>query len=213
MIDNLIRCIAAPGAAILLLSGCNGMFAGIYDEPLEVSDYGFVEKCKPGVPGEIYVDATSYTDWVYIDFASATVETRSVTEDAPANWDFAVHRYDAKTNGGAVMGTDVTDINALTSLPAGEFVPDEWTTETIVTDMSTMMDGYLSYVDSDYNPELSKWLDVDTSTMPPVYTLSGKVYVLRLADGSMAALRLANFMNDSAIKGYLTIKYSYPIEF
>lgn len=213
MIDNLIRRVAAPGAAILLLSGCNGMFAGIYDEPVETLEYGFVEKCKPGVPGEIYVDATSYTDWVYIDMASATVETRSVLDEAPEHWDFAVHRYDAKTNGGAVLATSASDINSLTALPAGEFVPDVWTTETIVTDMSTMMDGYLSYVDSYYNPELSQWLDVDTSTMPPLYTLSGKVYVLRLADGSMAALRLANFMNDSAIKGYLTIKYSYPIEF
>ena len=55
-------------------------------------------------------------------------------------------------------------------------------------------------------------LDVDSSTMPPIYTLSGKIYLLRLKDGTCAALRLVNFMNDAAIKGYMTIDYLYPVE-
>jgi hypothetical protein len=75
-----------------------------------------------------------------------------------------------------------------------------------------MMDGYLSYVESDYNEVLSQWLDVDTSNMPPSYTLSGKIYILRLADGTKAALKLENYMNESAVKGYMTIRYMYPIE-
>lgn len=48
--------------------------------------------------------------------------------------------------------------------------------------------------------------------MPPVYTLSRKIYLLRLADGTHAALRLANFMNDSAVKGFMTIDYLYPVQ-
>jgi hypothetical protein len=74
-----------------------------------------------------------------------------------------------------------------------------------------MMDGYLSYVESDYNATLSQWLNVDTSNMPPTYTLSNKIYILRLADGSKAALKLENYMNESAIKGYMTISYMYPL--
>ena len=54
--------------------------------------------------------------------------------------------------------------------------------------------------------------DVDTSPIPPIYTLSGKIYLLRLEDGTFAALRLANFMNDAAVKGYMTIDYLYPVE-
>ena len=65
----------------------------------------------------------------------------------------------------------------------------------VVVDMSTMMDGYLGYHDSNINKVLSRWLNVDTSTMPPIYTMSGKVYVLRLADGTCAALLFSDFMS------------------
>ena len=77
--------------------------------------------------------------------------------------------------------------------------------------MSQMMDGIILYAEDYWNPCLSRWLDVDTSTMPPIYTLSGKIYLLRLKDGTCAALRLVNFLNDSAIKGYMTIAYLYPV--
>lgn len=48
--------------------------------------------------------------------------------------------------------------------------------------------------------------------MPPIYTLSGKIYLLRLSDGTYAALRLSDFMNDAAVKGFMTIDYLYPVE-
>jgi hypothetical protein len=137
----------------------------------------------------------------------------SVFDEAPRNWDLAIHRYDAKTNGGAVAETDASDFALLSSAKVGDYVGDTWTTSKIVTDMSTMMDGYLSYVESDYNPMLSQWLNVDTSNMPPTYTLSNKIYILRLADGSKAALKLENYMNESAIKGYMTIRYMYPVSY
>ena len=78
--------------------------------------------------------------------------------------------------------------------------------------MSTMMDGYLSYAESFYNPVLSRWLDVDKSTMPPIYTMSGRVYVVRLSDGRHLAVRLDNYMNGAGVKGYMTISYKYPFE-
>lgn len=96
------------------------------------------------------------------------------------------------------------------SFAAEDFVADEWTTDRITIDMSQMMDGIIVYAEDYYNPCLSRWLDVDTSTMPPVYTLSGRVYLLRLADGTYAALRLTNFMDDAAVKGVMTIDYLYP---
>ena len=98
-----------------------------------------------------------------------------------------------------------------TTIPAENFVTDTWTTNKITVDMSHMMDGIILYAEDYYNPCLSLWLDVDTSTMPPIYTLSGKIYLLRLSDGSFAALRLANFMNDAAVKGFMTIDYLYPL--
>lgn len=101
---------------------------------------------------------------------------------------------------------------AIASIPEASFVADEWATDRIATDMSQMMDGFIRYAGDWYNPCLSAWLDVDTATMPPIYMLSGRIYLLRLQEGTYAALRLSNFMNDAAFKGYMTIDYLYPVQ-
>jgi hypothetical protein len=202
------------GVAAMLLSSCNGLFDEIYDNVTTdevVSEYGFTKLSSDVEVGTIYVDASSYTKWIYLDFSEHRADSVSVFDEAPQNWDLAIHRYDAKTNGGAVAETDIADFNLLSTAKIGNYVGDTFTTKKIVTDMSTMMDGYLSYVESDYNATLSQWLNVDTSNMPPTYTLSNKIYILRLADGSKAALKLENYMNESAIKGYMTISYMYPL--
>jgi hypothetical protein len=202
------------GVAAMLLSSCNGLFDEIYDNVTtdeDVSEYGFTKLSSDVEVGTIYVDASSYTKWIYLDFSEHRADSVSVFDEAPLNWDLAIHRYDAKTNGGAVAETDIEDFNLLSTAKIGNYVGDTFTTKKIVTDMSTMMDGYLSYVESDYNAVLSQWLNVDTSNMPPTYTLSNKIYILKLADGSKAALKLENYMNESAIKGYMTISYMYPV--
>ena len=203
--------------AMLSLSACNGIFEDIYDEPLaeENNEYGFIFVDGETNTGRIYIDATDYTEWHYIDLHGKEVTTKSVEEPSPTNWDFAIHRYDAKTNGGAVAESDATDIMAapnISTISEGAYIVDQWTTDKITIDMSQMMDGVILYAEDYYNPCLSKRLNVDTSTMPPIYTLSGNVYILRLSDGTYAALRLSNFMNDAAVKGFMTIDYLYPVQ-
>ena len=206
------------GAAVILsLPACNGIFEGIYDKPSSATgnDYGFVIVDEGSRTGRIHINATDYTEWHYVDLHGKQVTTTPVGEAAPETWDFAVHRYDAKTNGAAVWESAVKDFASLPpagSVPLESFARDEWTTDRITVDMSQMMDGVILYAEDYWNPCLSRWLDVDTSTMPPIYTLSGKIYLLRLNDGTCAALRLVNFMNDAAIKGYMTIDYLYPVE-
>lgn len=206
------------GAALLLsLTACNGIFEGIYDKPAVdvVNDYGFIIVDEGTRTGRIYIDATDYTEWHYVDLKNKQVTTAAVDAAAPESWDFAVHRYDAKTNEAVVWESSASAFEALPavgSVAEELWVADEWTTDRITVDMSQMMDGVILYAEDYRNPCLSRWLDVDTSTMPPVYTLSGKIYLLRLSDGTFAALRLTNFMNDAAIKGYMTIDYLYPVE-
>ena len=197
----------------MLLSACNGMFSGIYDDVTESSEseYGFVTPATQNSAGTIYINASEYTEWTYINFDERTATTLSVDEQAPADWDIAIHRYDAKTNGGAVAESSAQDFSSVQSASTGAFSSDVWTTSKIVVDMSTMMDGYLGYVESYYNETLSGWLNVDTSSMPPTYTPSNKIYVVRMRDGSKAAVRLANFMDASGTKGYMTIEYLYPL--
>lgn len=210
------------GAALLSLPSCNGLFEGIYDEPVAASEFGFTKVEQATSSGTIYIDATSYTKWTYIDFDTYSIDTTLIAEDGSESgevmegWDLAVHRYDTKTNGGSVLETEYTSLDEFRvsgRIPEGEYVGDIWTEDRITIDMSQMMNGVILYAPSWYNPELSKWLNVDTSTMPPVYTMSGRVYVLKTQDGKAAALQLNNYMNDSKVKGFMTIDYIYPVEF
>lgn len=210
-----IKMLLPVATLILSLSACNGVFSGIYDEPTIDNEYGFISNNADNNTGRIYIDATDYTEWHYIDLHNKSVAATAIDGTAPENWDFAIHRYDTKTHDGAVWESSTGDFYSLPdikALPFEAFIKDEWTTDRITTDMSQMMDGIIIYAEDYYNSCLSRWLDVDTSTMPPIYTLSGKVYVLRLSDGTYAALRLTDFMNDAAIKGFMTIDYLYPIE-
>lgn len=201
---------------MLSLSSCHGIFGGIYDEPVEeTSDgFGFIKINEATRTGTIYIDASDYTKWNYISLKDKKVVTALYDEQQPENWDFAVHRYDAKTNTASVFETeyyDLTDISSVSKFSGADFIADEWTTNKITIDMSQMMEGIIKYAEDFYNPCLSKWLNVDTSSMPPVYTLSEKVYILKLQDGTFAALKLSNFMNTSGIKGFMTIDYLYPV--
>ncbi|WP_303324635.1 HmuY family protein, partial [uncultured Duncaniella sp.] len=130
--------------AMLSLSACNGIFEEIYDAPTVGGEFGFVAVDDATHTGRIYIDATDYTEWHYIDLHGKSVTTASVDAEAPANWDFAIHRYDAKTNGGAVTESAAADFGmlpAISSIPAEAFVTDKWTTDKITVDMSQMMDG------------------------------------------------------------------------
>ncbi len=195
-------------------SACDGIFEGIYDEADDdEAEAGMAET-------SIYANVTSYTQWICVDFHTMQFDTIQIADDGsftdPDEWDIALHRWDVRTNGGAALETDYTSLDDLLAsgeMPEGTFVSDVWTTSQIVIDMSQMMSGVLGYTESYYNEELSKWIDVDTSTMPPIYTLSGKVYVLKMADGTFAALLLSSYTNASGVKGYLTIDYIYPLEF
>ncbi len=55
--------------------------------------------------------------------------------------------------------------------------------------MSGMMEGNIKYTEDYRNEILSGWLNVDTSSMPPIYTMSNQVYLIRLKDNTYAAIR------------------------
>lgn len=204
---------------LLLLTACNGIFGGIYDSPepatIEQSQYGFINIDDQNHTGRIYIDATDYTKWHYINLHDRQITTTAIDGRPPEKWDLAIHHYDAKTNNGRVVESNATDFGSLPSVGSfdkGLFIPDKWSTDRIIIDLSKMMSGIILYAKDYYNPCLSKWLDVDISIMPPIYTLSGKIYILSLPDGTYAALRLVNYMSDTAKKGFMTIDYKYPIQ-
>lgn len=181
--------------------------------PLSCADFIYDNESGNGDGWSKGINATDYADWIYIRLSTQDTLCRGYAEEAPAGWDFALHRYDCKTNGGAVAETDFTSLQDLTDsgqLPEEEaFVRD--VESRIAVDMSGMMDGNIVYADSPLNEVLGRWLKVDTGTMPPVYAMSRKVYVLRLADGTYAAILFTDFSDATGVKGYISFDYIYPL--
>lgn len=200
-------------SALLLLLSCDGIYDDISLMPADgASETSFS-----------YVDATDYTTWVYIDLSSLTTVTLAYDDslNIPAEWSFALHRYDCKTNSGSVFETDFKSIDEFKSAyDAGQYVvPDAslFTPDSegqIAIDVSHMVEGYLIYAPVVMNAVLTRWLDVNLITMPPIYTPSGNVYLLLLRDGSLAAIRFTGFSNPYYYdaKGYISFDFVYPVE-
>lgn len=129
-------------------------------------------------------------------------------------WDFAVHHFDVKTNGGEVLETSYASIDQLPAesrvFSNEHFTRDVWSTTHAIVDLKEMMGFRVGYQNSMINELLSRWVVMDFSTPPPVYTTSDKVYLLRLKDGSCAALRLLSYMSEGGSKGFLTVDVLYP---
>lgn len=199
------------------LWGCNGIFGGIYDDiddydPTK-TEYGFTKPCTATDPGTIFIDSRDFVHWIYIDFSERTVVTLGLEDPAPQQWDIAIHHYDVRTNGGSAALTDAATFAPVTNgtgYKIGDYHPDTWTDDKIAIDLSDMFNGNIVYQESWCNLVLSSWMSVDIKIMPPTYVHSGNVIALRLADGTNALLRLANYVSPQGAKGYLTIEYLYP---
>ena len=143
------------------------------------------------------------------------LEERQVdTQAEPEQWDLALHHFDVRTNGGSVLQTGYTSIDALPQSAANfaseEFRPDEWTRHQCIVDFSGMFDYNIWYQASPVNLVLSDWVRMDFSTPPPKYEASRRVYLLRMQDGTVAVLHMKSYMSEAGTKGILTIDVKYP---
>lgn len=139
----------------------------------------------------------------------------AAAQEEPDDWSFAVHRNNVRTNGGAVAATGLGSLEELPSDPAYydslEFVPDEWNETDVWVIQEKMLSGFIGNQGIEINPILSSWLRVDIPPMPPAFALDSRVFVLRLRDGSLAGLQLADYQSREGVKCCLTIKYRYPL--
>lgn len=253
----------STAVAVLLsgLSSCDGIFGGVYDEPPQ-------EKTGT-VAGQLYVDASDWTLWHYIDLkavgegvsADASFNPSSLwnhfpvplgvaegsrgehaagiytywydvfgegiskneyrdfyptaPQPDPEEWTIAVHRNNVRTNGGAVARTSFRSFDELPEgtawLDALEFTPDEWNEKDVWTIQERMLLGIIGNQGIEINNILSSWLTLDIPPMPPAFTHDNAVFILRLADGSAAALQLENYIGATGTKCCLTINYRYPL--
>lgn len=198
----------AMAVILLSLSSCDN----IYDDPSEMPGNNDKENSFSNI------DATAYTNWVYIDLDKGTQTTLDYdnSADMPTDWTLAIHRYDIKTNSGSAYRTSYTSLDEVkTAVQKGTFpMPDasEFTQDEpskITIDMSHMMEGHIDYADANINKVLGKWLNVDTSSMPPNYTMDGNVYLVRTSGGDVYAIQFTGYSNpyQSNTKGYISFDY------
>ena len=250
----------------MMLTACNGLFDDIYDQP---------DDNVTSAKGQLQIDATSWTDWYYVDlnllqelaeagdedslakaqtqFAAYPIPmdaTGDETTDAnhaelpgqylywfdvfgegitknqftsftptaeqtePDSWSFAVHRNNVRTNGGAVLETAYSSMDDLPETSEDfrkmDFTEDTWTENEVWDSQERMLQCYVPSQGIRVNKVLSSWLTLKIPPMPPAFSHNSHVFILRLKDGTCAALQLENYLSPSGTKCWLTINYKYP---
>ena len=139
------------------------------------------------------------------------VKTNKQTD--PKTWDIALHRFEAKVNGGAFETSFTsTDQLPVTSESFDDIIytEDEWIDTLVMTDRNGMLNYYIGYQNIMCNKVLSNWLRMDISNPPPTYHPSDKVYILRFEDNTKAALHFDNYLSPSGITAFVTVSFIYP---
>lgn len=140
--------------------------------------------------------------------------TPAAEQTAPEDWTIAIHRNNVRTNGGAVLETTYTSMDQLPESSEAfrnmTFKEDQWTENEVWDSQEQMLLGYVPSQGIAINRVLSSWLSMEIPPMPPSFSMNNHVFVLRLKDGSYAALQLENYLAPNGTKCYLTINYKYP---
>lgn len=166
------------------------------------------EEFISSVKEQFTIDATAYTDWVYFSFEEGNVVSVSDPEN-DLNWDIALHRYDVKTNGGVsgkgkggAIITKYTSLEGMQKIPVAGYVEDT-KAEINTSGMPPV------YTEASINIELSKWMNLDTNIMPPLYDMQEVVFVVRTANGKYAKVLFTDYSNSDNVKGHITFSYEY----
>ena len=258
----IFKCLALLTAA--MLSGCEGIFNGVYDEPQS--------ETRSTTDGHLYINASNWLEWHYIDLKGVaervsayhdfdtsslwqtieipTIETSeesaeknnektgiytywydvfgngiskqeymgftpTKSQPEPEHWTFAVHRNNVRTNGCMVAETDFTSLSQIPEVSdwvsALVFTPDEWNQTDVWTVQDRMLNGIIGSQGIYINRVLSGWLKMVIPPMPPVFEINSHVFILKLPDGTFAALQLEDYMSSSGSKCCLSINYIYPL--
>jgi len=145
------------------------------------------------------VDASSETDWVYLD-----VDSKAEVTAAEASWDVAFRRTKIMVDGGVSGGGGVEiaiapdgDFGAMAAAPADGYFTDA-------------ADGD----DADADPDLAfareeGWYSYDPMTH--VITPRERIYVVRSTDGAYVKVQLNDYYDDAGTSGFPTFQWA-PID-
>ncbi|MDR1681876.1 MAG: HmuY family protein [Candidatus Symbiothrix sp.] len=178
--------------------------------------------------GLAILDCTSYTQWNFFSFAQGEIigscdagnEADSETWRIRTDWDLAFHRQDVKTNSGK-SGTgkggileynfkgQAFDFDAVKTAPKDGYQTD--IQDSIIYDMSQMMQGKIGYVHTGLAQATQKWA-VLTDMQNSKWEYAQKVFVVRTAAGKYAKIYLKDFKSDAGVSGTITMQYVYQAD-
>lgn len=170
---------------------------------------------EPKLPGDVktveYLNATSYTEWVYFSFDKGEiVEVSDYANDL--SWDIAFHRGDLRLNGGKsgkgqgeAVNTNKTNWNDVTGAPSSGYEKDE-----IGTITKAFTGTGVEEEEQPFSQILATWLTIDTSNPPPVYTYHNWIYVIKTASGKYVKLQITDYKDaKNSVGAYISFKYQY----
>ncbi|MDR0537577.1 MAG: HmuY family protein [Tannerellaceae bacterium] len=182
------------------------------------------EEAKEGLA---ILDCSNYAQWNFFSFATGQIVGTCDVADQAANqtwgsrndWDIAFHRQDVKTNsgasgngGGGILEYDFKDatfnFDAVLEAPKDGYVADA--ADSVIYDMSQMMQGKIGYAQTGLAQPTKKWA-VLTDMMNGKWEYAQKIFIVRSAGKKYAKIYLKNFKNDTGTSGHVTMQYAYPI--
>jgi len=166
---------------------------------------------------EAYIDATSKTTWTYFSLAEGAVvgtgEENAADNAAWAartDWDFAVCRYNIRTNSGKATSvgakggvyTSSETFAALDKLPQdATFAADDVVTSRGMSGETSVVESLCTVITFMTNEDGSK-------VMPPVY-LKAPVYVFRSADGEKCyKVEFTQYQDENKVTGHVKFNFA-----
>ncbi|KAA6301008.1 MAG: hypothetical protein EZS26_002860 [Candidatus Ordinivivax streblomastigis] len=206
---------------IVLLFACVCVFNACDIDQLWDKDYLFKEE-EPR-DGLLIYNCSSYEKWHFFAFDGDSIIGSCDAYDSIAyeewqnrtDWDLAFHRQNIKTNSG-VSGCGIGGImeykqetfsfDAIIEAPEEGYQMD--VSDSIIYDMSHMMDGQIGYVYTGLSQPVKNWA-VLTDMMNGVWTYAQKAFIVRTAKGKYAKIFLKNFKSAIGASGTVTMEYVY----
>ncbi len=141
------------------------------------------------------------------------MEQSANVDESTFDWDIAFHSYDKKTNGGSVLATTEKEIADVTTIPTGDYIQDI-KSDSLIVNMGGMMDENIGigYAQGSVNEVLSAATLRDLSNMPPLYSKTDLVYIVKTKSGEYAKIKFTDYMDEEGNKGVFTFKYVYPVK-
>ena len=142
-----------------------------------------------------------------------------VTVSNPAtetNWDLAFMRNHIRTNSGTsgggkggVYDAGVVGLESVTEALETGYVVDVNNVEHTIMDFT--QEPPVVIIDINASAVLETWGAFDTSTSPPPFNVSNKIFVVKTADGKFAKIHVKAYSNSEGT-GHITFEYKYQTD-